>query len=391
MALTIRELIEQTRSKYRLKLLAGADSLDFVVTWVHMTEDTSVTEFFWGNEMVVTSGYTAQSEEKLLHFIDVLEEKRCAGVVINVGKYINEVPSRVLDLCEERHLPLLTMPWEMSITEFVRECCSLIDKSSQNEEALADAVVSTILSPMGAGRQKERLTDYFHVEQGFTMLALWAELPAPLRNVLDQRSTLRLHTALRPFDFSYLIFRYQKRFLILLNQRDRQVSVQVSRRILDTIHQNLPDLSVQIGVGEPVDALEQLADTFHAAVSAQRRASLQGLEIVQFQDMGFYKLLYSVPDDSLLESYYHEMMDPLLDHDRQTGSVYTETLFRYLLTDGSLQAVAAAMYTHRNTVGYRMGKIRELLGQDLDSQQQRMPYLLAYHVGVILKLCEDYE
>ncbi|MCD8020496.1 MAG: PucR family transcriptional regulator ligand-binding domain-containing protein [Clostridiales bacterium] len=391
MALTIRELIDQNRGKYHLKLLAGADSLDFVVTWVHMTEDSSVSEFFWGNEIVVTSGYAAQSEEKLLEFVTVLEKSRCAAIVINIGQYIQEVPSAVIAYCEEKHMPLLTMPWDMSITEFVRECCYMINKSTFDEENLADAALRVILSPHESGRYVSQLEDYFHFEDGFTILALRIHTSGYFRNVLDQRSTLRLHTALRGFDFTYLIFRYEKRFFLLLNHKDPAVSLRVSQDIWNTIHGRLPDLPVEIGIGTAVDTIEELSDSFYAAISAQRRASLQRQNIVNFQDMGFYKLLYSVPNDALLVHYYHEMMDPLLEHDARHGSVYTETFFRYLLYDGSLQAVANAMYTHRNTVNYRMGKIKAILGLSLDSQKERLPYLLAYHAGVIMKLCEDYD
>lgn len=391
MALTVRELINQTREKYQLKLLAGGDALDFVVTWVHMTEDTSVAEFFWGNEIVVTSGYAAKNEAGLLHFIDVLIARRCAGVVINVGQYVNEISPAVIEYCKERELPLLTMPWNMFITEFVRDCCSLINKSSHDEADLAEAVIQTIVSPQETDRYRDQLEEFFQEERGFQILSLRVQLTGPTRNVLDQRSTLRLHTALGHFDFPHLIFRYERRFIILLNQTDRAVADTAALRILHTIHEAFPELPIQIGIGEPVQSFAELSTSYHTAISATRRAVLQKLEVVRFQDMGFYKLLYSVPDDSLLRSYYHEIMDPLLEHDRQYGSVYTETLFRYLLSDGSLQAVAAAMYTHRNTVNYRMGKIRELLGQSLDTQSQRLPYLLAYHVAVVLKLSEDYE
>lgn len=391
MALTVRELISQTQEKYQLKLLTGEDSLDFVVTWVHMTEDTSVAEFFWGNEIVVTSGYAAKNEAGLLRFIDVLLERRSAGIVINVGQYINEVPPAVIAYCQEKQLPLLTMPWDMFITEFVRECCSLINKSSRDEEDLSKAVIHAIVSPQEANSYRSQLEEFFQEEKGFQMIAIRIEFTGPSRSILDQRSILRLHTALGHFDFPYLIFRYERRFIILLNQTDRSVADAAAQRILETIHEIFARLPIQIGIGEPVNSFDQLVNGFHSAVSASRRAALQKLDVVRFQDMGFYKLLYSIPDDSLLLSYYHEVMDPLLEHDHQYGSVYTETLFRYLLTDGSLQAVASAMYTHRNTVNYRMGKIRELLGQPLETQSERLPYLLAYHIAVVLRLSEDYE
>ena len=44
---------------------------------------------------------------------------------------------------------------------------------------------------------------------------------------------------------------------------------------------------------------------------------------------------------------------------------------------GSIQAVADAMYIHRNTILYRMNNIRRLLGSSLETQEERLPYQIA--------------
>ncbi|MCQ2443297.1 MAG: PucR family transcriptional regulator ligand-binding domain-containing protein [Oscillospiraceae bacterium] len=385
MALTIKEMLDQTREKYHLKLLSGETALDYIVTWVHMTTDTSVAEFFWGNEVIVTSGYLVKDEADLIRFLDVMMEHRCAGVVLNVGKYISEVPQSVIQHCKEREFPLITMPWHMSQTEFVRDCCSRIYKSSREDDHLAEAVIHTLRAPYESGIYQAHLSEYFQEKQGFQMLAVHIQVTEDIRaNVLDQRSILRLHTALRSFSFPYLVFRYQKRFIVLLNSMDRKAADMAAQRVLECIRERLVDTFVCVGVGEPVTDYIHLSDSFHEAVAAGRRAFFQKIEMVRFRDMGFYKLLYAAPDREFLTTYYQETMGPLLEHDQKYGSVYTETLFHYLKAEGSLQQVADEMFTHRNTVNYRMGKIREILGCNLANQEEKMPYLMAYYVGQVL-------
>lgn len=391
MALTLRELIDLTQKQYHLQVLAGKDNLEHVVTWVHMMEDTTITEFFWGNELVVIGGYSLKTDEDVFRLIDKLDESRCVGLVINIGKYVQKIPKSVCQYCEERTLPLLTMPWDMYITEFVRDCCSLINQSSRKEEVIAQTVLHVVFTPQDVEASREKLDEFFEEERGFQMIAIRAEQNGALKTIADWRSVLRLHTALRHYNFFYLIFRYEKRFVILMNEKDFKVAEGIARQVIRAIKEAFLELPVCVGMSEPVDSYEYLADCFHGAISASRCAALQNMEIVRFRDMGFYKLLYAVPDDRLLLSYYHELMDKLLKYDKAKDSMYTETLFRYLLSDGSLQEVASKMYTHRNTVNYRMGKIRELLECDLNTQKERLPYLIAYHIGVILRLNEDFE
>ena len=390
MAISIKEMIEQTREKYSLKLLSGQDALDYVVTWVHMTEDASVAEFFWGNEIVVTSGLFNQSELSLIRFVETLQEHRCAGLVINTGKYIEKIPSAVINYCREQNFPLLSMPWEMSITEFVRECCSLINRSSQEDADLAQEVLHIIMSPQDSYREQQHMLEQFHPEKGFVLIAIRAD-QAEEDLMMDQRRILRLHTAMRSFDFSYLSFRYEKQFLLLLNQSDIRVAEKVAAHVRELVLTALPEYPVYIGIGMVQYEFAGLTDCFHTAISAVRCAALQQIPVVSFRNMGFYQLLYSVPDDTLLISYYEETLRPLLEYDEKHNGCYVETLLRYLLSGGSVIQVAGEMYTHRNTVSYRMGKIRELLGNPLVTVQQQLPYLIAYHAGVILKRIPNFR
>lgn len=391
MALTLTELLELTKDYYELKLLSAKDNLEHVVTWVHMMEDAEITRLFWGNELVVTTGYALKSDADMINLIDLLDHRRCVGLIINTGKYIKKVPDHVIAYSEKKHFPLIIMPWKMHVTEFVRDCCSLINQSSQEEEKLAETLLHLILSPQEIDSKLEYLNEFFQEENGFQIIAIRPERIKPLGNITDQRRALRIHSVLRSFLFPYSILRYESIFLILINQSDPSIAEKIASRIIRTIRTFYSYLPIYVGISDIVSSYHDLPDCFHGAISASRRAKLQKNTIVHFKDMGFYKLLYSIPNDTLLRNYYHEVMDPLLNYDPENSAVYVETLFRYLLCDGHLKDVAAQMFVHRNTVNYRMGKIREILGCDFSRQKDRMPFLLAYHIGVILKLNENME
>lgn len=392
MALTLRELYTEMEERFHLTCLVTSDSMDHVVSWAHLVEDTSMVDFFWGNELLVTSGYSARTAEGLNRLVDALDAKSCIGLVINVGKYVREVPPEVVRHCQELRVPLITMPWEMYINEFVKACCSRIDQSAHDMDALARSVIHAIQSPNEKGEYYSRLTAYFDNDAGFQLLDVFVDMSDTMRRLGTHIAELRFHTALNRWGFQYLVFPHEERFVLVLNQRSRTVADEVAQSLVDTYHATHlnPTLRINVGIGEPVDSVTQLSAGYYSARSAVRRAQLTRTDIVRFRDMGFYKLLYSIPEDNLMLDYYHEVMDPLLEHDRKHGSSYKETLFRYLLHDGSLQAVADDMYTHRNTVNYRMGRIRELLGCQLTTHSECLPYLLAYHIGVILKVQEDY-
>ncbi len=392
MAITVNNLMEEMKEIYHLKYITGEENGENVVTWVHLTEDASVAELFDGNELVVTSGYAARDEASLLRFIDEINQKPLSGLVINIGKYILDIPQSAIDLCDHYGIPLLTMPWEMSATEFAKRCCIRIERRALEVEQVNQAAMRAIQAPSNPSAYVSELGEFFDEGAGFQVMVISARVPEGERRVALTRATLRIHAAVYKWNFQFLLFQMEQRFVLILNQDDRDLTDEVAAHIVDMyyIHGWESD-AIHIGIGEPVDALSALAKSYHAAVSALRRGTMQGCTIQRFSDLGFYKLLYSIPDDALLEEYYRQRLAPLLEYDAEHDGSYVETLFRYLLHDGSLSAVAEEMYTHRNTINYRMGRIREMLGLQLDTQYDRFPLILAFHIGVIMGEIPDYE
>ncbi|MCQ2508449.1 MAG: PucR family transcriptional regulator [Dorea sp.] len=394
MAITVRELIETQKNQFNLKILAGEKGIDYTCTWVNMVEDTTVVDFFWGNELAVTSGYLMRTEEEMLENVRTYIEKNCVGILINIGPYIRQVPQSVIDYCEEEEFPLLVMPWDKSMVEFVKESCSQITRSIINEEQLGNCVMHMVRFPEDNGENMELLQNYFHESDGFHFFAMNIIVEeVQNKKRLEQRIQLRMRTSMQHFEIPYLIFRERYYWIMVLNTGDYEVA----RKVADTIRTNILNRFTGslmfTGIGEAVYKINRFNFAFQSASAARRRGTLKKEAVTDFKHMGFLKLLYTVSDDEILRNYYFEILEPLLEYEKKTKKeeVYTETLFRYLLEDGSLQRVAKSMYVHENTIYYRMNKIRDILNNPLASSEDRQPVLMAYYCGVILKIVPDYE
>ena len=75
----------------------------------------------------------------------------------------------------------------------------------------------------------------------------------------------------------------------------------------------------------------------------------------------------------------------LADHDRDKGTQYCETLYHYLCSSRSLKRTCDAMFTHRNTVLYRIRRMQEDFALPLD-EPYALPQLL---LGVSMVLFEE--
>ena len=105
-------------------------------------------------------------------------------------------------------------------------------------------------------------------------------------------------------------------------------------------------------------------------------AVYRNVPYVHFEDMGFFKILFSVKDEDVLHAYADEILSPL-ERGEGKHQDYIELLQAYIKHDRSLERTAAELYLHRNTVNYRLQKMKALLGCQLKTVEDLFPYQVA--------------
>ena len=79
-------------------------------------------------------------------------------------------------------------------------------------------------------------------------------------------------------------------------------------------------------------------------------------------------------------------LDRAAQYDEKRGSNLLETLELYVRYDTSIQMVAEKTFTHRNTVNYRVKKIKELLDDDINTMEAKYKLQTAFYIKNYLQL-----
>lgn len=142
-----------------------------------------------------------------------------------------------------------------------------------------------------------------------------------------------------------------------------------------------------IGSGGTWAAISSPVEGAHALPGAMREAQyisaliangFLSRSITRFDDidaLGAFRLLYDLWGTPLLESYRDRHVGPLVREDAR--GILMETLRVYLEQGGSQRQTAEVLGIHRNTLGYRLRQIRQLLPGDLDAPNTRLTLHLA--------------
>jgi purine catabolism regulator len=67
-----------------------------------------------------------------------------------------------------------------------------------------------------------------------------------------------------------------------------------------------------------------------------------------------------------------ETVGPLMEHDRAHGTELVKTLESYFECNGNVKKMASRLYTHYNTVIYRLRRIEGITGLDLRDPEARL-------------------
>ena len=102
------------------------------------------------------------------------------------------------------------------------------------------------------------------------------------------------------------------------------------------------------------------------------------------QDFGPLPMLVAASDAGDIRSFVQESVGAIADHDRENGTPYLETLSVYLTEGCRSQACADTMGLHVTTLRYRLARIQELFGVDVETPEKRFAVELAIRLhGVI--------
>ncbi len=373
------DLYHDYKDIHQLQLLAGKAGLSSSVSWVYMTEDIGNIPYLRGLELVITTGLASAGRPNwLASLIEQLLSSSCSGLIINVGTYIHieDISPEVLALCDSQGFPLFSMPWEVHISDVMQDFCNRIFLHIYQGSALTK-LFQELLKPSDPSPD---LCAAF-AEHGFlpedrytALITDGAVSPVWLRGCLDART------------YKYHFFPHADGLLLIFQNCAGEDIADFLEKLYDSSLSSQSETAGKetypffSGVGEPSASLRDLPYSLRQAVQARQTAQRLGKPYLFFRDLGVERLFLSIPDTSVLEQICLEALGPLEQYDCLNHTLLADTLAVYFQMHENIQDTADAMYTHRNTINYRMKKIRSILTLDLDHPDDRLMLMAACRI-----------
>ncbi len=384
MAVKLKTVYYATRDKYEMKLVAGSQGLDNLFSWIHILENIRTTNFIYGNEIILTTGIGIDQENWLYKYVEKIIEKGAAALIVNVGEFITDIPQEVIELCSEKNFPLMTVPWKVHLIDIIRDYCNRIFLTEQLSFSLMGSIKNAIFQPNSPELYETQLErNNFSLTTTNAILALSSDALSfrEMDTKFYEQFRMSIEILLNHYNLSFCLFEYNDNMLLVLNDVSKNKLQEFADDLNLLFSQNYAHAKIRIGVSALSKNIHVLHAAFKQAIYALNMTEKENEHSIYFfEPTSINSILLAIDNNDFLAAILQESLAPLVEYDQEHGTNLLETLHLYLSYSSSVKKVAEITFTHRNTINYRMHKIKELLNTDLESNEDKFKFTLAFYI-----------
>ena len=413
-------------SMAQARIIAGKSGLSNSIRWVYKPENMNFAKWVKGQELLIISTPVIQSEDFNLPLVIKKANKlNMSGALLLTGdKYIASIDSSVVSYANLNDFPIFVISGEIPLVDIFEEIGHAI-AYNKNSDTLSDDILSGII--FGKNINAEAFAMKFS-EAGYDL------------DGKNRMFTINIHGDRRIEEYEYdtviskiknefnsgnmnaLLSRYGNNivgcFCLKKGEMDvsgRSADINMSgnniseiirvdssmkniqdtdtvsesdkKEVLAKIYKSLSeylysidsDIKLVMGVGRAYEGRGDLQKSFTEAsrcVILSEKMNMSG-RVFWYEEMGIYNLFSELADKKVMQEFIDNTLGVIIEYDRNNNSNLLETLKAYLWNNNSLIHASEQLYTHRNTVKYRVQRISQLTGRDFDDAITRLEFMNA--------------
>lgn len=395
------DLLDIKQLKDGLELIAGENGLNRYIRWLYfadciqcLSEDYDFTELIHGGELVIiTNESLTGNEKRVLEIIKKADELKVAGIVINEGQIIDSVK----DICNEREIPLFEISINLHLIDFSQIICKALVEEESNANSM-ERILSTILymDNFSAENLIEQAQYYgINLNKNYQIAAFHTDnLNKELKemqiknngyiNEIKENIKRSIKREFNDYGLKHIMTLVQGEFVAALIPTDM-----FSDDLLTVILKNIVKkvqisyhFQMIVGVGSSYNYIEEIKLSYQEAKSTIKISKIINSkeQVYFYNNLGVYAFLSQIKNDKFLDNYKNNKLKILEDADKIQEGCLCDTLEAYLDNNCNANATAEALFIHRNTMRYRMDKIKKILGTELTDVSFFLELKLAFAI-----------
>lgn len=371
MAVALKELYAAISPQYHVRLHTES-CFDKMIAWTHVVEDIEFISSLHGEELVFFSGLSCTSEEWLKRYITELDRHHVGGLIMSFRG--EETFSReIIDYCNEIHFPIFSASWTTPYIDIMRLFAEILLKNEQRETNLIAALKNAIYYPENEGSYLS------HFERnGFLRDMEYIVVILSCHTYDEETGNEQLNKIEKSMRFileNMIAYEENGRLIILTAGCPLQKVQKEFRKLCRK------DSNVYAGIGTLAEGTKDIHRSHENAYTAYRLTKTAiPRNLLSYDELGIYKILADVKEAAIYPEFVKETVGELIKYDRENHTDYMNILGVYFENDCSAVHTAQALYCHKNTLAYKLNKIKKVLGYDILKNENRVKIMVAIYI-----------
>ncbi len=187
---------------------------------------------------------------------------------------------------------------------------------------------------------------------------------------------------------AYMILNKSDTIYILVMLKEGEGPTIVKRYvkyIADILKTKMKKHHIRMGVGRIYKGLTQVHKSLlDAGKALEASEHYLNQDVVFYDEMGVYKILSNTAVRYENEVFLKEILEPLMAYDARKDTELIKTLEVYFICNGNLKKMSEMLFTHYNTILYRLTRIQEIIHINLDEEEDRYAVQTALKISKII-------
>ncbi len=178
----------------------------------------------------------------------------------------------------------------------------------------------------------------------------------------------------------YIVFLCTSNCNSMMEKKD--TAYKVALEIQKAIASKFSYLDVVIGIGRPIKQVNKFKNSYDEAQKALQIGPILNnpSNTYYFDDLGIYRLLDSCSDVNAIKDFYTKYLGALVQYDENNTTQLLETLETYYSCNSNAVVAAEKLFLHRNTLNYRIKRIKQILELNIDDPEIKLCVYLALKI-----------
>jgi hypothetical protein len=376
MHLTVKEALNVGKLKEG-KVLAGEKGLDRIVSYVDIME---VPEMGWlrGEELLLTTGYAFKDKPQVLEeLVEEMGKVNAAGIIIKANRFLDNIPPKMIEKAELLGIPIIQIPSEIPYIDIthplLKEIVFRQYKDKYDNEIINEVLNYAFNDSLELKRKLRMIKEGFCISNRFALILIRYDGSNYLKDLIKTQiikddpniisgdiegNCILICSVNHLEEWNHYVENELLNADLMKAKGDYRAYCIVSRVITD-----IKDLPIEY------KRLYEVSNIIEILPAAART-------IYYYDEIVHDFFLSTICRYETAKELVNYVLSPFDEIPQSERDILLETLYEYVKSNGNISKASEKSFMHRNTMKYRIDKIKKIISSPLDTSKELFKYNL---------------